>query len=460
LNKIVNELGRATTNFEYDAWDNLVSGTYNDKSGAETIYKAPDAIGNLFKTPERKDRQYDKGGKLLKDDKYYYHYDAEGNLIFKEFITSGYPALFGRKDLEKKLDIKLKGAGIGWLYEWSGNGMLKSVTLPQGSKVAFNYDPLGRRIAKQYKERVTRWLWDGNVPLHEWQYDGEYPPKLSIDETDRLKEEQEPTENVITWLFEEGSFVPCGKIVNNEQYSIVTDYLGTPNFIYNAQGEKVWECTLDVYGKVRNLQGSFNECPFKFAGQYYDNEIDLCYTRFRYYCPNNGTFISQDIIGLLSEEVNFYSYVRNSNSQIDSLGLSSTDLKNDMMRGLSPVRGNNMQFHHVIPEAVWNSNSKFFNDIGLGGQRDKAFNGIMLPNSPEAMKDSGLDVYHRGSHKNYNDYVGDRVTKIKNALDDDLISKTEARKLIRKLQMEMKNKIGIGDVSTGHTKIKHSKRLH
>ena len=125
--------------------------------------------------------------------------------------------------------------------------MLAKVTLPQGSKVSFNYDPLGRRIAKQYKGKVTRWLWDGNVPLHEWEYKGEYPPGLSIDATGTLKEEQEPVENLVTWIYEEGSFVPCGKITGEEEYSIVADYLGTPTHAFNADGAQVWERELDIY---------------------------------------------------------------------------------------------------------------------------------------------------------------------------------------------------------------------
>jgi RHS repeat-associated protein len=321
LNKIVNELGRATTNFEYDAWDNLVSGTYNDKSGAETIYKAPDAIGNLFKTPERKDRVYDKGGKLLKDEKYYYHYDAEGNLIFKEFITSGQPNIFDKKQLEKKLQIKTKGSGTGWIYKWQGNGMLASVTLPMGSKVSFNYDPLGRRIAKQYKGRVTRWLWDGNVPLHEWQYDGEYPPKLSIDETDSLKEAEEPTENAITWLFEENSFVPCGKIVGEEKYSIVCDYLGTPTHAYDSNGSLIWERELDIYGNARKISGNADFCNFLWQGQQVDKETGLAFNRFRYYSNESGMYLSQDPIGLEGDLLNIYSYVIDSNDGIDPLGL-------------------------------------------------------------------------------------------------------------------------------------------
>ena len=321
LHRIVNELGRATSNFEYDAWDNLVSGTYQDTNGAETIYKAPDAIGNLFKTPERKDRQYDKGGKLLKDEQYYYHYDAEGNLVFKEFIRSAYPAVFNKAHIEEQYSIRLQGSGSGWQYNWAGNGMLQSVILPQGGAVDFAYDPLGRRIAKQYKGKVTRWLWDGHVPLHEWHYEGEYPPRLSI-EANGLKEAEEPVENVITWIFEENSFVPCAKIIGTERYSIVSDYLGTPTQAYSADGTKVWERELDIYGNVRKGNNEF--VPFLYEGQYADKETGLAYNRFRYYDVTTGNYLSQDPIGLHGG-IELYSYVHDTNTWVDTFGLSRSN---------------------------------------------------------------------------------------------------------------------------------------
>jgi YD repeat-containing protein len=46
--------------------------------------------------------------------------------------------------------------------------MLASVSRPDGSEVSFAYDPLGRRVKKTYRGQTTRWVWDGNVPLHEW----------------------------------------------------------------------------------------------------------------------------------------------------------------------------------------------------------------------------------------------------------------------------------------------------
>ena len=62
-------------------------------------------------------------------------------------------------------------------------------------------------------------------------------------------------------------------------------------------------------------------CPFKYQGQYYDPEIELCYNRFRYYHPETGRYISEDPIRFLSGEPNFFAYVSDTNAWLDLLGL-------------------------------------------------------------------------------------------------------------------------------------------
>ena len=124
--------------------------------------------------------------------------------------------------------------------------------------------------------------------------------------------------------------MPCGKIVNGKHYSIITDHLGTPIEAYNQEGKLIWEREQDLYGNSR--QGFAKEnfrCPFKYQGQYYDPEIELCYNRFRYYHPETGRYISQDPIGFLSGEPNFFAYVSDTNAWVDVLGLDYKARTND-----------------------------------------------------------------------------------------------------------------------------------
>jgi RHS repeat-associated protein len=126
----------------------------------------------------------------------------------------------------------------------------------------------------------------------------------------------------VTWVFEEGTFVPAAKLTENQRLSIVGNYMGTPEAMYREDGEAVWTCELNGYGKVRKFQGdSKTDCPFRYQGQYEDSETGLYYNRFRYYSPDEGMYISQDPIRL-GGGINLYSYVHDTNGWVDILGLS------------------------------------------------------------------------------------------------------------------------------------------
>ena len=182
----------------------------------------------------------------------------------------------------------------------------------------FTYDALGRRLSKD-AIGITCWLWNGNVPLHEWT------PSQRRNEQGEIEEYQK---DLRTWLFEEESFVPLALFQDGKAYSIVTDHLGTPVEAYNEKGEEVWYRRLDMNGKVIEersmLYTSYKDyvkIPFLFQGQYYDEEIKLAYNRFRYYSPDMGMYISSDPIGLAGG-FNTYAYVKDTNTWVDVLRLS------------------------------------------------------------------------------------------------------------------------------------------
>ncbi len=301
LLSMVDELKGKKTTFGYNETGDLQFAQYG--RGWETVYKMPDAVGNLFKSKDQNDREYDDGGKLVKDENHHYEYDAEGNLTKKTSLEGD------------------------WLYQWYGNGMLKSVQRPDNKKVQFEYDALGRRTAKISDGNITKFVWDGNTPLHEWTYSEQDRPTTYIDPQGTLQTEgTEPTTDMTTWLFEAGSFVPAAKIINDKKYSIVCDYLGTPVQAYDSSGEKVWECALDIYDKAMTVEGEASFVPFRYQGQYEDVETGLYYNRFRYYSPETGTYISKDPIGLAGNNPNMYAYTKDSNVWIDVFGLDCNSL--------------------------------------------------------------------------------------------------------------------------------------
>ena len=260
------EISGRVARYDYDEFDNLISAEYECGGEVERLYRVPDRMGNLFESCEKDDRKYDASGRLAEDREHFYHYDCEGNLVFKEFkemaLRGGIIAPINKERLETELGIRFRAFGTGWRYDWQSDGMLARVVRPDGKEVSFAYDALGRRIRKSFAGTTTQFVWDGNVPLHEWT--------------------EEAEESMVTWLFEQDTFVPAAKLVaNGDCFSIVSDYLGTPMQAYDKQGDKVWEQELDIYGRQRKRPSAF--IPFKYQGQYEDAETGLYYNRFRYY---------------------------------------------------------------------------------------------------------------------------------------------------------------------------------
>jgi RHS repeat-associated protein len=285
-----------TTAFGYDTWGNLA---WSENSQGASLFRMPDAVGNLFRTQERTDRTYGSSGQLLKSSEAKYAYDGEGNLV-----------------------RKTTNSGKTWKYAWNEAGMLVSVTRPDGYSVTFTYDALGRRLSKTFRGQTTRWVWDGNTPLHEWVESATL--FLEAGKAASLvgfRGGAEAKEHVTTWLFEPESFAPLAKMVGRSSYGIVCDHLGTPLSMHLPEGEMVWSADLNVYGERTNQRGKAEDCPFRYPGQYEDVETGLYYNRFRYYAPEEGMYISQDPIGLEGGH-KLYSYVNDPNAWVDVEGLN------------------------------------------------------------------------------------------------------------------------------------------
>ncbi|RHD05856.1 hypothetical protein DW654_00590 [Roseburia inulinivorans] len=104
----------------------------------------------------------------------------------------------------------------------------------------------------------------------------------------------------------------------------MSDYLGTPVEAYDEEGKKVWERNLDIYGRVKTEEalGEKNLIPFRFQGQYEDEETGLYYNRFRYYSPEEGCYTQQDPIGLAGGNPTLYGYVYDTLCELDPFGLA------------------------------------------------------------------------------------------------------------------------------------------
>jgi RHS repeat-associated protein len=299
---------KGPTQYRHDPLGNLVAAVYED---ARMELRLPDALGNLFRAEDRTDRKYGPSGQLLEavgpTGTTRYDYDGDGNLI-----------------------RKVAGDGGTWQYEWDSGRRLSRVVRPDAGEVLFGYDPLGRRLWKRFRGKTTRWIWDSNVPLHEWTEEdaGAGNPSGTRDAP-------------VTWIFEPDTFAPLGKLRADDAFSVVTDHVGAPIAMFDREGQERWTAEYDLYGALRSTKGDTSACPFRWPGQYEDPETGLHYSRFRYYDPEAGVFISKDPIEL-DAGFNFFAYTPDPLTTVDPLGL---------MPWPEPTR----MGHHLVPRGKANS---------------------------------------------------------------------------------------------------------
>ena len=170
----------------------------------------------------------------------------------------------------------------------------------------------------------------------------------------------------ITWVFQ--NFVPVAKIQGDKHYSIISDHLGTPILATDEQGNKVWERTLDIYGRVRKEEGEKGFCNMLYQGQYLDTETELVYNYKRYYSQETGAYISQDPIGLAGNNPTLYAYVHDPNSWVDPFGLRGLWKLTNEGSSKRRVIGNRVYYQHKTTGLWWSVDT-----AGHGGSAFKVF---------------------------------------------------------------------------------------
>ncbi len=365
LLQVENFLNEQKIIYQYDNQKHLTGAWHSDDQSLESRFF--DNVGNIFANANQKDHSYGAGGRLLQKNDTTYTYDDEGN-------RSG----------------KIDKNGEAWKYFWNAAGMLAKVVRPDGNEVTFGYDALGRRIWKKYKATITKWVWDGSKPLHEWK---EFDAKES------------DVNDLITWIFDENNFTPIAKLKGNKKYSIINNHIGTPIQGYDEQGTLVWERELDICGNTKMLKGEEGFCNYLYQGQVMDKETGLAYNRFRYYSPDEGIYLSQDPIGL---EGGFalYGYVGDSNKWIDVFGWTcSSDAKilraNLIAAGdIEPAYENCA--HHIVKSNDPQTNALRLHLALHNINVNDADNGVFLPRSSAVKAANNVTAYaHSKLHTNY-----------------------------------------------------------
>ncbi|MFI9783011.1 DUF6531 domain-containing protein [Kitasatospora sp. NPDC051984] len=296
-----------------------------DPAGRVTAARAPDwsetyaydSAGNLTAAtwptrrdePARGNRTY-RGTLIQEAGRVNYQHDRQGRIATRRQTT-------------------LSGRASTWHYTWDAEDRLTAVTTPDGARWRYLYDPFGRRIAKLHladesSTNVLEWTdftWDGSILVEQtahspalpgpytltWDHEGYHP----IAQTERLAVSDSPDD------------------VNRRFFAIVTDLIGTPTHLLDADGTLAWQARTTIWGAAAEQQTGITSTPLRFPGQYYDSETRLHYNHHRYYDPTTARYLTPDPLGLLPSP-NPHAYVDNPHTAFDPLGLAST--KNPIFR--------------------------------------------------------------------------------------------------------------------------------
>jgi RHS repeat-associated protein len=362
-------------------------------------------------------------------------YDAKGRMVQKTVLVDGFRPRT-------------------WRFEWNGLDRMTVAHTPDGASWTYGYDAFARRLWKQEWRRratpgtVTQIDWQPGV-RHDFLWDGDVIARETVTSATGVRQ--------VSWIHEPGTFVPLARVEAGRLSFVVTDHLGTPRELVSETGALEWAADYRTWGRVRriwshrassatmpaetegnlalnrNATAALADCPIRFQGQWEDLETGLHYNRFRYYEPAVG-YASGDPIGLVGGYRPF-AYVTSPVNELDPLGLNAA-----LRRALGMSTGNGMQAHHVIPKEIWALNQSFFNNIGMGGQRDVAANGIALPNSQAASRRLGLP-WHCGSHPIYSIGVQGALQPIVNDFNAGRITAAEARTRVAALQNNLRTVI-------------------
>ncbi|PIT16810.1 hypothetical protein BGI32_03745 [Snodgrassella alvi] len=159
---------------------------------------------------------------------------------------------------------------------------------------------------------------------------------------------------------DQNSYEPLARIDtdgNQEQHIryFHTDLNGCPEELTDANGEILWECSFQLWGKrIHEIEHESVEQNLRYQGQYLDRETGLHYNTFRYYDPDIGRFTQPDPIGLLGG-FNLYQYAPNGLTWVDPWGWSCTPNKINLTKaGVKHVKN-----RHVGNKIGWEHKSKW-----------------------------------------------------------------------------------------------------
>jgi len=266
--------------YQYDENDLLTEMTDSVFGKKQHQFDAEDRITQVISSHLDCNYSYDAHGNLLSAGKRNYQY----NLL--DQITTGADIDCRYDDLGNLVEWRENGAITRYYY--NGQNQLIRVELPDDRIAEYEYDALGRRLVKRVDGITTTYTW--------WNW------QIIAEDIDG------PEPSHIDYLFLPGTHRLLAMRVDGQTYYAQTDHLDSPIRLFDSSGHVVWAAEPHGFEFIQTITQVRQ--PFRFAGQYFDEETGLYYNWNRYYDPKTGRYISPDPL-FFEERTNLYLYAAN-----------------------------------------------------------------------------------------------------------------------------------------------------
>ncbi|WP_438444213.1 fibronectin type III domain-containing protein [Gorillibacterium sp. sgz5001074] len=230
-----------------------------------------------------------------------YDYDANKNRKWRE--VSGHVAEAAEYDanglLKKVGNVEYRFDADGFLthkgsqtFQYGAKGELLEATTVTGSTYRYTYDGINRRTARDSGTGTVQYLY-GN-PMDVWMLTD------AVDEQGVVTQYHYNENGLLLALEREGV-----------RYYVITDSVGTPLRVVDAEGRVVKQLRYDSYGALLHDSNPGFRLDIGFAGGLADDASGLVRFGFRDYDPVSGRWTARDPILFDSQQGNLYAYVNN-----------------------------------------------------------------------------------------------------------------------------------------------------
>jgi len=284
------------TSYRYDTAGRLLQDAHDDQRRAFSYDPASSLVSALDRLDGAgggKRWKVGPGNRLNETEQYHYSYDKCGRRTAKRHKKTG-----------EVTD-----------YAWDIRNRLREVRLPNKQRIAMDYDAFGRRSRKVVSSTGAR---QPVVTEFVWHHD-------------QLCADMEASRGVRVFVHHPNGGHPLLQAEKGEVFHVVANQVGQPRELIDAAGRVAWAARHDAWGRVleerwdetgEKSRGYRVRSPFQLLGQYEDQETGLAITRYRFFDPEVGRWLSPDPLGIRGG-LNLQAFDGTPTLDVDPLGLST-----------------------------------------------------------------------------------------------------------------------------------------